>query len=68
MSSFQPDCSRNRKLNLLTCSLTRRDGNRQPYNRFSVLHTHSYICLVSFSRTTEFQDNGKYRYWYSPIL
>ena len=56
-------CSRNRHPNT-TYSLIRRDGNRQPYNRLSVLHTHSYICLVSFSRTSDFQDSGKFRYSY----
>jgi len=42
----------------ISCSLSRRDGNRLPYNRLSALHTHSYICLVSFSRTSDFQDSG----------
>jgi hypothetical protein len=52
----------------ITCSLTHRDDSRQPYNRLSVLHTHSYICLVLFSRVSDFQGNGKYRSWYSPTL
>ncbi len=52
----------------ITCNLIRKDGSTQPYTRPSTLHIHSYNCLVSFSRTSEFQDNGKCRYWYSPRL